>query len=81
LSIQRIFCINGFSIASMRTPQIVPVICAAFGCSFGAFSKNVRRSTRRSICCASERAVWPVSQQITSSSSAFVRCFFATFFT
>src|SRR5690606_34689359 len=53
LSRYRIFRISGSSISSMRTPQITPVILAAFGCRAGAWAKKVSRSVFWSICSAS----------------------------
>lgn len=56
LSMRRMVRVSGSSIASIRTPQIVPVIAAAFGWIRGASRKNVARSLARSICVASPLA-------------------------
>src|SRR5687768_300961 len=73
--------ISGSSISSRRTPQTVPVILPTFGLSPGACWKNVSRSFSRSSCSFNVCGVYPVSQQMTSSTSFFVRPFLSTFCT
>jgi len=70
---------SGSSIASTRMPQTTPVISVRFGLSAGASRMNASSVIFFAITSSSELYVWPVSQQITSSTSAFVRPFFSAF--
>lgn len=72
--------VNGFSISSIRYPQIVPLIIGALGWML-ACAKNSANVTF----CSMRASIWasskPVSQRITSCNSARIRPFRSTFAT
>jgi hypothetical protein len=67
--------------SSTRTPQITPLISAREGFGRGAFAKTVSRFVSSSSRASIPFWLYPVSQRITSSTSAFVRPFFSAFST
>ena len=81
LSNQRIFCMSLSSIPSTRHPHILPVIFEAFVLICGACVKNVSKSLLLLICCRNVCWLYPVSQQMMASTSAFARPFFSAFLT
>jgi hypothetical protein len=63
----------GSSISSTRIPQIMPLISARAGLGAGASAKKVSESTPFWIRASSSSGAYPVSQQMTWSSSALLR--------
>jgi hypothetical protein len=80
LSMQRAFCVNGFSMSSTRWPQISPLISEAFGLSFAA-AKNSLMVDSFVMCRRICAVVSPVSHRSTFKRSASVFPFASTLFT